>query len=61
MIVYCVMELTDHEYGCRSVESVWTTCERAEEHIEELGQQNIGMWTGENIDLYTINSYSVNE
>ena len=69
MVVYCVMELTDPEHGCRSVESVWTTYERAEgriyelveKHIEELGQQNIGMRTGENIDLYTINSYRVNE
>lgn len=59
MIIYCVMEIQDYEYGCRDIESVWATYEQAEAHIEELGNKEVTFWNGSTLDKYTVNSYRV--
>ena len=59
MTVYCVMKLDNREYGCRRIESIWTTYEQAETHIEELGQKKIKFWDGAILDLYAIEEYQV--
>ena len=59
MEVYCVMELTDREYGCRDVESIWATYEKAQEHIDKLGNDVINLWDDRELDLYIIQEYQV--
>lgn len=59
MNVYCVMEIEDYEYGCRRIESMWSTREQAQDHIEELGNKAITFWNGFKMDKYTINVYEV--
>ena len=59
MNVYCVMEIVDREYGCRGIESIWSTIEQAQGHIEELGNELINFWDDSERDKYTIEVYEV--
>lgn len=59
MNVYCVMEIVDYEYGCRGIESIWSTREQAQDHIEELGNDIITFWDDSERDRYTIEVYEV--
>ena len=59
MEVYCVMEIVDYEYGCRDIESIWSTYEQAKEHIDELGNKTITFWNDSEMDKYTIDVYEV--
>ena len=58
MKVYCVMVVSDEEYGCRDVESIWANYEQAEAHIAELGQETLDLWFGD-VELYTIEEYDL--
>lgn len=34
MVVYVVRKICDYEYGCRNIEAVFSTQEKAEEYVE---------------------------
>ena len=59
MEVYCVMELTDYEYGNREIESVWATYGQAQEYIDKMGNDRITLWNDRELDIYTIQEYQV--
>ena len=59
MEVYCIMKIRDYEYGCREIESIWSTYESAESHVNELGQEEIIFWDDSVESLYTIECHQV--
>ena len=53
-IIYLVNEVTNFEYGDTTAIKAYETYEQAEQAIEELGQEKIKFWTGQEINKYNI-------
>lgn len=62
MLVYLVEKICDFEYGCRKVVKVFNNEESARNYVNE--QPDVGdveFWTGENIPMYEITPFEVEE
>ena len=62
MLVYLVEKIYDFEYGCRKVVKVFNNEESARNYVNE--QPDIGdveFWNGENIPMYEITMFEVEE
>ena len=60
--VYVVTEICDYEYGCRTIESIWSSPESAEAHIKELGGRGeLVLWSGRETDKYDVEVWPVQD
>lgn len=60
--VFVVTKICDYEYGCREIESIWSSNEAAEDHIEKLGGRNpTMMWSGRMVDQYDIEIWEIKD
>ena len=62
MLVYLVEKICDFEYGCRKGVKVFNNEESARNYVNE--QPDIGdveFWNGENIPMYEITMFEVEE
>ena len=60
--VYVVTEICDNEYGCRAIESIWSSPEAAEAHIKELGgRSEFALWSGRMVDKYDVEVWPIQD
>ena len=62
MLVYLVEKICDFEYGCREVIKAFNNEESARNYVNE--QPDVGdveFWNGENIPMYEITMFEVEE
>lgn len=60
MSVYIVEQVTDYEYGCRSIDAVFAKYEDAEEYVKNTNNQcEITFWDGSKEMKYHIEEYEV--
>lgn len=58
--VFIVEKITDYEYGCRSVEAVFSDISNAEKYIASTGDQcEVIFWDGSKSMKYKIEEYDV--
>lgn len=60
MTVYVVMSVCDYEYGCTEIVGIFSTEEKAQECIEQLGGQSTwDSWNGRTYNQYSIEEWKV--
>lgn len=62
MDVYAVLKIADYEYGCRKVEKLFSTPEKAEEYVENSKDNyDYTFWDGSIEPNLIIRTYQLDE